>query len=352
MPVARTRVLSIVAAVAIITACGGQSASVGASASASGAAAASPSAASIAPLSLRIAGGQAQETNNGQQVKIWANEISVASGGKITATPHYGDIGADVDILHGAQNGSIDCIFDSTDIISSVAPKMSVFSLPFIFGSYQQVYAVEDGSVGKGLLDGLASAGLVGLAYSDLGFRNFANNVRPINTPNDLKGLKLRTLQGQIPTATVQAFGAVPLPLAATEIYTSLQTHNIDGLDMPVPYFLSAKLYEVVKYYSLSRHTFTAMAFACSKTKWDTLSPAQQDAIRKATASAAQKGRAYDKDLEEKGLQDLKSKGVQINDVSDLSPFRQLAQSVYDLAGGTVGKDTIQSVQQAANAAK
>jgi len=292
------------------------------------------------------------DTNNGQQLKLWAEALVAASNGKITATPHYGDLGADVEILRGAQNGSIDCIFDSTDIVSGVAPKMGVFSLPFMFGSYNQVYAVEDGKVGQDLLSGLSSSGLVGLGYSDLGFRNFATNVGPINTPSDLKGLKLRTLQGQIPAATVAAFGAIPIPLAATEIYTSLQTHNVDGLDMPVPYFLSAKLYEVVKYYSLSRHTFTAMAFVCSKAKWDTLSTAQQDVIRKATATAATQGRAYDKNLEESGLKDLKSKGVVINEVSDLASFGPLAQSVYQLAASSVGTDTIQAVQQAAKAAK
>jgi len=335
------RVLAIVGTLLITVACGGVAVAPSANSSST----------TVAPFSLRVAGGLALATNNGQQVKMWADDLSKMSNGKITVDAHYGDLGADVEVLHGLQNGSIDCIFDGTDIYASLDPKLGVFSLPFMFSNYNQLYAAEDGKAGQDLLSGLASQGIVGLAYSDLGFRNFANNVRPINTPADLKGLKLRTLQGTIPVATVQAFGAIPVPLGANEIYTSLQTHTVDGLDMPVPYFVSAKLYEVVKYYSLSLHTLTAMAFACSKSKWDSLSPAQQDLITKATLAAAKAGRAYDKNLEASGLQDLKSKGVQINDVSDLAAFKQLMPPVYQLADGTIGASTIQAIQQAAQSA-
>lgn len=335
------RLLAIVGSLLVNVACGGVT----------GGPSANSSSTTVAPFTLRVAGGAALETNNGQQVKKWADDLSSMSHGKITVNAHYGDLGADVEVLHGLQNGSIDCIFEPTDGYASLDPKLGVFSLPFTFSNYNQVYAAEDGRAGQGLLGGLASKGIVGLAYSDLGFRNFANNVRPINTPADVKGLKLRTLQGDIPVATVKAFGATPVPLGINEIYTSLQTHTVDGLDMPVPYYVSAKLYEVVKYYSLSRHTLTAMAFACSKSKWDTLSPAQQDLIRKATVAAAKEGRAYDKKLEDSGLQVLKSKGVQINDLVSLAAFKLLMPPVYQLASGTIGSDTIQAIQQAAQSA-
>jgi len=174
---------------------------------------------------------------------------------KITVDVHYGGLGADVEILLGFQNGSIDCIFDGADIHASLDPKLGVFALPFIFSNYDQLYAAGDGKAGQDLLARLESKGIIGLAYSHLGFRNFANNVRPISTPADVNGLKLRTIARS----------------------------NPDGLGMAFPFFLSAKLYELVKCYSVSRQKLTAMAFSWSKSKWDTLSTAQQDVIKKTT---------------------------------------------------------------------
>jgi tripartite ATP-independent transporter DctP family solute receptor len=303
------------------------------------------------PITLRWAVSVAKDTNNGAQATKLGELLQQMSGGHIVADIHYGDLGGDVEIFSLLRQGALDGMFTATSTASRTYPEIGLFDLPFLFPGYKQAYAVEDGQVGRGLLDGLSKYSVKGLGYSDLGFRNLANNVRPVNSVSDLKGLKLRTLQGKIPQDTMKSLGAIPVPLAANEIYPSLQQHVVDGLDMPVPYFLTAKLYEVVKYYSISRNTFTCMMFAMSMNTWNTLSATDKQTVTKAVKAAEDWGRKYDKQLEDDGLGQLKSKGVTVNEVAYLSAFRDAVQSVYNDAGSTVGADLIAKAQAAVKAA-
>lgn len=310
-----------------------------------------PASANAYSLTLRIASPAAKDTNTGQPVAKWADELSRLSNGQITVDAHYGDLGGDSDLLKQLRQGAIDGLLVSTDTVSTLDPKFNLYGLPFLFADYKQAYAVADGAVGKQLLGELDQYGVKGLAYSDLGFRNFGSNPHPITDPSSLKGLKMRSLPGAIPTGMWTALGATPVSLQAAEIYPGLQQHAVDGLDMPVGYMVSAKLYEVVKYYTVSRHSFTCETFLFSESKWNSLTAAQRDVVARAAENAAIWSRKYDQGLEASGLDQLKQHGTEVSTLTSTAPFQQLMAPVYDQAAKLVGADLLKKAQDEANKA-
>ena len=142
------------------------------------------------------------------------------------------------ELVEGMQMGIIDIAVTSTGPLSNFSPDMGVVDLPFLFLSNEHVDKVLDGPVGRKLLDGLEKANLKGLAFMENGFRNFTNSARPLEKPEDLKGLKFRTMENPVHLASVRSLGAQAVPMSWGEVYTSLQTGVIDGQENPGGHYL------------------------------------------------------------------------------------------------------------------
>jgi tripartite ATP-independent transporter DctP family solute receptor len=214
---------------------------------------------------------------------------------------------------------------------------MAVFELPFLFPSPQAAYDVLDGPIGQELLDKLSEVNLKGLAYAERGFRNLTNSERPVNTPEDMEGLRIRVMENPVYVDTFRALGANAIPMAWTEALTAMQQNTIDGQENPANVIHSFKLYETQDYMTLSRHTYAPAIFVMGMPVWNKLPEAAQAVVVQAAQEAAEHERRVNAEMESQQLADLREAGMQINDTPDIKAFQAAVTPVYKKYGEQFG---------------
>ena len=188
-------------------------------------------------------------------------------------------LGSETQTIENTQMGVLAINRVSCAPLSEFSKKMGVFSMPYLFRDYAHFRKVLDGPIGAEVGKDLEASGLKVLAYYDSGARSFYNTKRPIVTPDDLKGLKIRTQKSQVMVELVNALGAVATPMSFEEVYSSLQTGVIDGAENNAPSYLSTNHYEAAKYFSLNEHARVPDIVLMSVKVWDKLTPADQKIV-------------------------------------------------------------------------
>ncbi|MGN3974999.1 TRAP transporter substrate-binding protein [Tsuneonella sp. SYSU-LHT278] len=240
-----------------------------------------------------------------------------------------GQLGNETDTLEITSFGGIDFNRVNFAPLNSVEPMTLPFSLPFVFDSVDHMRRAVDSGLGDEVLAALEPHGLVGLAIYDSGARNFYNGRRPIRTPLDMKGLKIRVPASDLYIAMVNALGANAVPIPFGEIYQSLAQGVIDGAENNWPTFVGERHYEVATYLSLTGHLLTPEAFVMSKISWDKLSRVDQGLVREAAkASVIEMRRLWDLRVAEAQATIARSP-VRVNEV-DQTPFAALMRPVWD----------------------
>lgn len=237
--------------------------------------------------------------------------------------------GEDAEALTNMRLGTLAFSANSQGTSSAVVPELAVLGLPFLFDSLPQAWKVMDGPIGEKLAAAAEAQGLVILAFWDNGIRQTSNNVRPVNAPGDLAGLKIRTPPDPITIDIFTALGANPTPLAFSELYIALQQGVVDGQENPLINIHSSKLYEVQKYISLTGHKYEATFLIASKLIWDSYSPEDQEIIRAAALEAGEFNRQRSLSDEAKLRETLEAEGVTFNEL-DSAPFQEATKPVYD----------------------
>ena len=237
--------------------------------------------------------------------------------------------GEDAEALTNMRLGTMAFSANSQGTSSAVVPELAVLGLPFLFGNLPQAWEVMDGPIGDRLAEAAEAQGLVILAFWDNGIRQTSNNVRPIKTPEDLAGLKIRTPPDPITIDIFNALGANPLPLAFSELYIALQQGVVDGQENPLINIYSSKLYEVQKYISLTGHKYESTVLLASKIIWDTFSPEDQEIIRVAATESGQYNRERSLNDEKALRATLEEAGIIFNEV-DSATFQAATKTVYD----------------------
>ncbi len=256
-----------------------------------------------------------------------------------------GVLGDEKSVIEAIQMGGIAFARVNAQPLSDFYKPLMVFSLPFIFRDADHQWKVLDGEVGEKVLNDMAAARMVGLAYYDSGSRNIYNSKREIKSPADLKGLKIRVQQSELMMDMIKALGASPTPMPYGEVYTGLQSGVIDGAENNWPSYYSTSHYEVAPYYSLNAHTMTPEVVIVSKAIWDKISPEDQKVIKEAArkSEAAQK-KAW-KDYEDKSINAIKEGAKNtITEIPDKSEFQKAVQPIYDKYGAEF-KDLISAIQ-------
>jgi TRAP-type C4-dicarboxylate transport system substrate-binding protein len=186
-----------------------------------------------------------------------------------------------------------------------------------------------DGEIGEEILAGFEPHGLVGLAYYDGGARSFYNSQKPINSVDDLKGMKFRVMQSDIFVDMVTALGANAVPLPYGEVYSSIETGVIDGAENNFPSYESAKHSEVAKHYSLDEHLIVPEVLVMAKSSWDKLSPEDQALVKQAAKDSVIKQRELWAEREKASRKMVEDSGSTIT-TPDKAPFIAAMQPVYD----------------------
>ena len=204
-----------------------------------------------------------------------------------------------------------------------------VAALPFLFESTNHMRTSLDGDVGDEILASLEKHGLIGLCFYDSGARSFYNTRGPINTPDDMKGLKLRVPGSDLYVAMVKSLGADATPMPLDEVYQSLAQGVIDGAENNWPSFDSGRHFEVARYYSLTQHLLAPEVFVMSKISWDKLSAKDQDIVRRsARDSVARMRTLWDRQVA-KSRKTIMASGVKVNEV-DPAPFAEMMTGMWD----------------------
>lgn len=255
-------------------------------------------------------------------------------------------LGGEREVLEGLQLGTIDLAIVSTGATVNFVPATGVFDIPFLFRDLQHARHVLDGEIGQKMLAEFSKRGLVGLAWGEQGFRQLTNNVRPVATPTDAKGLKVRTMENPIHIAAFRELGLLPTPMAWPEVATALQQGTIDGQENPMSVIVSAKLPQLQKYLSLTSHVYGPAVVLASPSTFDGLSNAEKDAFRKAGVAAAQAMRAYVDNVEKNGLEEVQKAGMKVNKV-DHAAFAKALEPVYPQYYKQFGKELVDSIRNA-----
>lgn len=242
------------------------------------------------------------------------------------------------DLLEGLQLGVVDVYVGSTGPMGGFEKKFMLFDFPFLFKDKAQAYETLDGKIGTHVMGLLDKIGIKGLAWYENGFRHFTNSKRPVNSPADVKGLKLRTMENKIHMALWKALGADPTPMAWGEVFTALQQGTVDGQENPIPIIYVQKLYEVQKNLALTGHVFSPAMIAIAKAKFDGLSEAHQAVILKAAKESALFQREQITRMEDEEVVKLKELGMNVT-TPDVTPFREATKPVYDQFRGELGDD-------------
>lgn len=234
---------------------------------------------------------------------------------------HSGSIGNETEILQQIQLNTVQMGVITSGPFDTFDPIVRVIDYPFLFKSNAQADAVLDGPLGAEILKDLESAGFKGLCFSENGFRDLTNSRRPVKTPEDVKGLKIRVMASAMHKAIWQDLGANPTPMP-WPIYTELEQGVIDGQENPLWVLVEYKLWEVQKYLTLTRHVYSPHIDVASLIWWKTLTPKTQEMLQKAMYTAAVYQRRENREGNAARLKLLKKKGFIIEEHPDIAAFR------------------------------
>jgi tripartite ATP-independent transporter DctP family solute receptor len=257
---------------------------------------------------------------------------------KITIFPNNA-LGAPPEAAQQVRLGVIDLMLLNPANIEAVAPKLGVINIPYQFDDYAHAHRTLDTTGWEWLQAEFKRAGFQQIAYFEWGFRALSNSVRPVNVPEDIRGLKIRVPPELAIKAAFEALGAVTATIAYPEVYMALATKTVDGQDNPIGNTWAAKFFQVQKHVALTKHIYATIVFAASPKAWDRLTPEQRTIFIEEGRRAGNEARAEVQEKEESYLADMEKAGVQITR-PDVAKFRPLMGPAYAQLTKVHGEDT------------
>ena len=221
-------------------------------------------------------------------------------------------MGPDREMIEGVQTGVLEMAIPPSSFFAGWDPAFAVIELPYMYASKDIAFDVLDSEAGNGMLARVEKQGLVGLGWLELGVRNVTNNKRPIATPEDLEGVKLRTMKVPAHVATFETLGANPTPMNFGEVYSALQQGVIDGQENPLAIITSQRFYEVQKFLSTTGHVFAVYMPVISKPFFDSLSTEHQNLIRESMAAARKHQAELVASEDTAQLEQIRAAGVEV----------------------------------------
>jgi len=261
----------------------------------------------------------------------FAELLKEKSGGEITLKMfHSGTLGTQPDAIEQVRIGGLEIGNFNLGPIGPVAPEANVVSLPFVFRDMEHMHRALDGDAGDQISAGMAKKGLIALAWYDAGARSFYNSKKPIETPADVSGMKVRVMNNDLYSGMIAALGGNPSPMAFSEVYQSLKTGVVDGAENNWPSYESTGHFEVAGYYSLSQHLIIPECVCINAAVYDGLSDADKALVKEAARESATLQRELWAKRAESSREKVIKAGVKFNDIADKAAFQEAMQPVYD----------------------
>ncbi len=296
---------------------------------------------------LKISTNHSEATPASKGLAVFASEIEELTEGSVKGEIFYSSVlGSEREVMEQLKVGAVDLTHVSAGFLSAFVPIVDVFNVPYVFRSGEHYWNVLTGEVGAEIIQAIEDAGYKFLYWEESGSRSFYNNVRPIYTPDDVKGLKIRVMGSEVMLETMTTLGANPTTTAFAEVYNALQTGVIDGAENNSISVSSMKHNEVAKYYSLNEHMRIPDLVLMSTDSWNALSDAQKDAFLDA-AQTAQDFVIEEWNRQESAAYDIIRETTEINEVADktiwVDAVAELHEKLSPKFGGMIEK--IKAVQ-------
>ena len=296
-------------------------------------------------ITFRAAHSSTPSSTGHKAFEFLDKELREKTGGRIGLEifPNS-QLGGERELVENIQFGNVDLTFVSSAPVASFAPQFFAFDVPFLFKDREQAYKVLDGDVGKEILASLNDKGMVGLAYWENGFRQLTNNKKEIRSPDDLAGMKMRTMENEVHIAAWRAEGANPAPLAFNELFTALQQGTFDAQEGPINLFYDMKFYEVQKFITKTNHVYSPWPVLINPDVYNRLS----DADKKILVEAVNKTTAYQRDLaqkaDEKAVEAMKDVTIVELTPEEMTAFSSRMGPVQDMVKKRVGAEIVDAI--------
>lgn len=250
--------------------------------------------------------------------EVFKKQVEEKSSGQISVEIYpNAQLGGDRKQVESVQIGALEMCVPSASVVTGFDPDWEILDMPYLFSNKEIALKNLDGKLGEALSEHLKEKGIVNLGFGENGLRHIINNIRPINNLDDMKGLKIRTMESPMQVEGFKALGANPTPISFSELFTALQQKTVDGAECPMNILYSNKLYEVQKYISKTGHIYLTCPYLINKSFFDglpeELQKVVQDAVT-ATVEAQRAGLAEDEVINTKKMEEY---GIAINDISD-----------------------------------
>ena len=299
-----------------------------------------------AQTTMRISVSTAQNSHQGVAIDTLAKEVEKRTNGRYKIQTFYsGSLGAEREATEAVQLGTQELTWTSTGPIPNFVPETKIFDVPFLFRDYAHARAVLDGPIGQDMLKKFEAKGFKALAWGENGFRHMTNNKRPVVNPEDLRGLKLRTMENPVHIQAYKGFGIIPTPMSFTEVFTAMQQGTVDGQENPLSVIVANKFDQVQKHLSLTGHVYSPGVFLMNKGAFDKLSPADQQAFLEAAKVAAKANRDRVDADEKVAVADLRAKGMQVVDKLDKSKYQAALTPVFAEFEKQFGKANLDKIR-------
>lgn len=294
---------------------------------------------------IRIACENSETYPSTLGLQVMKEYIEAQTDGNVEVNIYAGgQLGGEEDTLEQVAQGSLEMAVASFAPVVSYDPEFEVMDIPFVYNSYQEAWMVLDSHVGVDMLESLRDYGMIGMAFMENGFRQITSNKSPINSVDDLSGLKLRTMQNNNHIAFFQALGANPTPVAFSELYMALSQNTVDAQENPIANVTDKKLYEVQKYLSLTNHIYDAMPLVCNLDFFESLPGKYQGIVRTGAVLGMEYSRFCNAEREELILEELKGYGMEINEPDEAAreEMKSIAQpAAIETIAENIGQDKV-----------
>lgn len=299
-----------------------------------------------AQTAMKISISIAQNSHQGIGIDTLAREVEKRTNGRIKIQGFYsGSLGGERESIEAVQLGTQELTFTSTGPVPNFVPAARILDIPFLFRDKAHARAVLDGPIGQEMLKEFESKGFKALAWGENGVRHMTNSKRSVNSPEDLKGLKMRTMENPVHVAAYKGFGIVTTPMAFPEVFTALQQGTVDGQENPLSVIMAAKFDQVQKHLSLTGHVYSPAIFLMNKASFDKLSAADKQVFLDAAAEAVKANRARVDEDDAKGVAELRSKGMTVVENVDKAKFQAALTPVYAEFEKQFGKANIDRIR-------
>ena len=287
------------------------------------------SASAAEPITLKFATNDTTQDTSYSIAQRFGAELAKRTSDKYRVQVFVGgSLGSGVNVASSLTTGIVDVAILTAGFLSSLVPSIQIVDLPFLFKDRGTAERILDGDVGKKIFAEADARNIVGLTWGWYGWRQVETREKPINGPDDLRGLKMRIQPSPVFAAMFKAVGAQPVVMDGSEVYLALSQKIVDGVEFPLPTVVTFKMYEVNKYVALTNHVYNAGVMVVSKARWNQMTPADREAMQAAAAAVQKPWRDEIGAAADKALQFCKERGMQVTD-TNYKAFQAKMDPVY-----------------------